>query len=70
MQRSPEERADARAELARIGETLARLYAAPDHDEAHVVVLELRAMELRRRLEGVERGLGPIREDGFYGSGL
>ena len=70
MPLSLEERSDARAELTRIGETLARLYAAPDRDEAHVLVLELRAMELRRRLEGAERGLGPIREDGFYGSGL
>lgn len=70
MPRSPEERSDANAELARIRETLVRLRSAPDRDEAAVVALELRAADLRRRLDAAERGLGPLREDGFYGSGL
>jgi predicted nucleic acid-binding Zn-ribbon protein len=70
MPLSPEERSDTQAELTRVRETLARLRAAPDRDESHVVALELRAAELRRRIEAAERGLGPLREDGFYGSGL
>ena len=59
-----------RAELAAVDEQLARLLASQDRDEARIVALDLRARELRRRLDKEDAGLGPLREDGFYGSGL
>ena len=61
---------DTRAELAVVNEQLARLLASQDRDEARIVALDLRARELRRRLDKeLGAGLGPLREDGFYGSG-
>jgi capsule polysaccharide export protein KpsE/RkpR len=62
---------DTRAELAAVNAQLARLLSSPDRDEARIVALDLRARALRRRLD-VEQGvgLGPAREDGFYGSGF
>ena len=60
-----------RAELAAVNEQLARLLASQDRDEARIVALDLRARELRRRLDKeLGSGLGPLREDGYYGSGL
>lgn len=44
MPRSPGERSDTQAELARIRETLARLRAAPDRDEARIGALEMRVL--------------------------
>jgi len=71
MRRNSEELSEAHAELARIGETLAQLFASPTGDEARIVALDLRARELRRRIDSdhAGRGLGPCRNDGFYGSG-
>lgn len=61
---------DTRAELAAVNERLAALRAAPDRDKAGLVALELRARELRLRLQReLDAGLGPLREDGYYGSG-
>jgi len=62
---------DARAELAAVNEQLAGLLASQDRrDEARYVALDLRARELRRRLDTeLGEGLGTRREDGFYGSG-
>jgi hypothetical protein len=60
-----------RAELAAVNAQLAGLLASPDRDEARMVILDLRARELRRRLDKeLGAGLGPLGEDGFYGSGL
>jgi hypothetical protein len=62
---------DTRAELAAVNEQLLGLLASPDRDEARLVALDLRAKELRRRLDR-ELGvctLGRVREDGYYGSG-
>lgn len=62
---------DTRAELAAVNEQLARLLASQDRDEARIVALDLRARELRRRLDKeLGAGLGTRRADGFYGSGL
>lgn len=59
-----------RAELAAASEQLAALLASHDPDEARLVALDLRARELRRRLNReLGSGLGPLRKDGFYGSG-
>ena len=64
------EYADIRAELAAVDEQLAGLLASQHRDEARLVALDLRARELRRRLDKeVGTGLGRRREDGFYGSG-
>ena len=61
---------DTRAELAAANEQLAGLLASPDRDEVRIVALDLRARELRRRLDRESgEGLGPRGEDGFYGSG-
>jgi hypothetical protein len=59
-----------RAELAAVHEQLAQLLASQDRDEARIVALDLRARELRRRLDKeLGAGLGRVREDGYYGSG-
>jgi hypothetical protein len=61
---------DTRAALAAVSEQLAELLTAPDRDEARLVALDLRARELRRRMDReFGPGLGRRREDGFYGSG-
>jgi hypothetical protein len=62
---------DTRAKLAAVDEQLAKLIASQDRDEARLVALDLRARELRRRLDR-ELGacaLGRVQEDGYYGSG-
>jgi len=62
---------DTRAALAAVNAQLAGLLASPNRDEARIVALDLRARELRRRLDKeLGAGLGPLREDGYYGSGL
>ena len=62
---------DPRAELAAVDEQLAALAASPNCGEARLVALDLRARELRRRLDReLGAGLGSRGEDGFYGSGF
>lgn len=71
MPSSPnEELSDARAELDSVCAALAALLASPVRDPVRVAALNQRARELRRRIDAAEHGLGPLREDGFYGSGL
>jgi hypothetical protein len=68
MKRSPEDLSDVQVKFADVREQLAVVLASPERDEARVLALDLRARELRRRIDG-GRGLGEIGRDGFYGSG-